>query len=179
MKTLLILNYLMFINMNINLLLIMNYFYLNIFYSPLKQLMYLIFYIVYMTINILMFKQNFSLNLYVLMIIFISGILIMFSYFICLINKISKKNNYMKIMFMNFLMLLLMMMNMKQMNMMLKNLNFSYCNFKKLNIIKKLYLKPNYLILLKFIIFLIMMLFIMTKICYIKNKNLRTKKWKK
>nr|DBA43881.1 TPA_asm: ND6 [Bombus polaris] len=179
MKTLLILNYMMFMNMNFNLMMIMNYFYLNIFYSPLKQLMYLISYIIYMMMNIMVLKQNFSLNLYILMIIFVSGILIMFSYFICLVNNMSKKNKFMKIMFLNLLMFLMMMINLKQMKMKFKNLNFNYYKNNKFNVIKKLYLKPNNFILLKFIIFLILMLFMMTKICYIKYTNLRVKKWKK
>ena len=88
MKTLLILNFILFINLNINLILIINYFYINIFYSPFKQLIYLISYIIFITINTLILKQNFSINLFILIIIFIRGILIIFSYFISLINKI-------------------------------------------------------------------------------------------
>nr|DBA43907.1 TPA_asm: ND6 [Bombus perplexus] len=179
MKTLLILNYIMSMNLNINLMLIMNYFYLNILFSPLKQLMYLISYIILMTINILMFKQMISLNLFMLLIIFISGILIMFSYFISLINKMSKKNNYFNFFLLNFMMMMTLMISLNQIKMIMKNLNFNFQKNNKINIIKKLYLKPNYYILLMFIIFLIMMLLIMTKICYIKNKNLRAKKWKK
>nr|DBA43777.1 TPA_asm: ND6 [Bombus picipes] len=170
----------MSLNLNINLLLIMNYFYLNIFTSPLKQLIYLIFYVIFMTMNILMYKQMISLNLFMMLIIFISGILIMFSYFISLINKSSKKNNYFNLLLLNTMMLLISMISMTQTNkMILKNFNFNYNKNNKMNIIKKLYLKPNYYMLLMFIIFLIMILLIMTKICYVKNKNLRSKKWKK
>nr|QBP33713.1 NADH dehydrogenase subunit 6 [Bombus sibiricus] len=174
-----ILNYMLFLNMNFNLMLIMNYFYLNIFFSPLKQLMYLIFYMIFMTMNILTLKQMISLNLFILLIIFISGILIMFSYFICLINKMSKKNSYFKLMMFNTLMLLIMIIQLTQIKMILKNFNFNYTKNIKHSIIKKLYLKPNNFILLMFIIFLIKMLVMMTKICHIKNKNLRAKKWKK
>nr|DBA43686.1 TPA_asm: ND6 [Bombus ladakhensis] len=165
--------------MNLNLMLIMNYFYLNIFMSPLKQLMYLIFYIIFMSMNILTLKQIISLNVFMLLIIFISGILIMFSYFICLINKMTKKNNYLKLSLLNLLIFTSMLIQFKQINLIIKNYNFNFIKNNKLNIIKKLYFKPNYFILLMFIIFLIFMLLIMTKICYIKNKNLRAKKWKK
>ena len=61
----------------------------------------------------------------------------------------------------------------------LKHLNFNFYKNNIFKIIKNLYYKPNYLILLIIIIFLILILFIIKKICYIKNKNLRTKKWKK
>nr|DBA43621.1 TPA_asm: ND6 [Bombus melanopygus] len=167
-------------NLNINLMLIMNYFYSNIFISPLKQLMWLIFYIIFMTMNILLLEQNISLNLFMLIIIFISGMLIMFSYFISLINKMWMKNNLTNLMILNLMIMILIFTNLlNNIKMIMKNLNFNYYKNKKINIIKKLYLKPNYYILIMFILFLIMMLFIMTKICYIKNKNLRTKKWKK
>nr|QBP33739.1 NADH dehydrogenase subunit 6 [Bombus pyrosoma] len=173
------LNLLMFSNMNLNLMLIMNYFYLNIFASPMKQLTYLIFYIIFMSINIISLKQIISLNIYILMIIFISGILIMFSYFISLINKMSKKNNYLKLSLFNLLILMSIIIQLKQIDFIMKLYNFNFNKNMKLNSIKKLYLKPNYIILLMFIIFLIFMLLITTKICYIKNKNLRAKKWKK
>nr|YP_009709982.1 NADH dehydrogenase subunit 6 [Bombus terrestris lusitanicus]YP_009709995.1 NADH dehydrogenase subunit 6 [Bombus terrestris terrestris]ALO64423.1 NADH dehydrogenase subunit 6 [Bombus terrestris]QFV14242.1 NADH dehydrogenase subunit 6 [Bombus terrestris lusitanicus]QFV14255.1 NADH dehydrogenase subunit 6 [Bombus terrestris terrestris] len=179
MKTLLILNLMMYMNLNINLMLIIYYFYMNIFNSPLKQLIYLILYIIYMTFNTLILKQNFSMNLYILMIIFISGILIMFSYFISLINKMKKKNNTYKMLILNSFILLIMIFQIYQMKIILKYLNFNFYKNNKFKIIKNLYYKPNHLILLMIIIFLILMLFIMTKICYIKNKNLRTKKWKK
>nr|ATE47037.1 NADH dehydrogenase subunit 6 [Bombus breviceps] len=180
MKTLLIfLNYLMFLNMNLNLMLIINYFYLNIFFSPLKQLSYLIFYMIFMMINILTLKQMISLNLYILMIIFISGILVLFSYFICLINNMSKKIKYFKLMIINSIFIFMMLFQLKQINMIMKNFNFNFFKNNKMNSINKLYLNPNYFMILLFIIFLIFMLMIMTKICYIKNKNLRAKKWKK
>nr|DBA43946.1 TPA_asm: ND6 [Bombus terricola] len=179
MKTLLILNFILFMNLNINLMLIIYYFYMNIFYYPLKQLICLIFYIIYMTLNTLIMKQNFSMNLYILMIIFISGILIMFSYFISLINKMKNNNNMFKMLIFNSLILLNMIFQIYQIKIILKHLNFNFYKNNKFKIIKNLYYKPNYLILLMIIIFLIFMLLIMTKICYIKNKNLRTKKWKK
>lgn len=179
MKILLILNYFLTINININIILIINYFYLNIFISPLKQLIYLIFYIIYITINILILKQIISLNLFILLIIFIRGILIIFSYFICLINKITKKNNYFNLFLLNIIILIIFINSYNQIKIIFKNLNFNYIKNNKNNIIKKLYLKPNYCILLIFIIFLIIILLIITKICYIKNKNLRAKKWKK
>nr|DBA43803.1 TPA_asm: ND6 [Bombus supremus] len=162
-----------------NLMLILNYFYMNIFLSPLKQLMYLIFYIIFSSMNLLTLKQTISLNIYILLIIFISGILILFSYFISLINNMSKKNNYFKLTLLNLLMLFIMIIQMKQFKMIMKNSTLNYKKNNKMNNIKKLYLKPNYFILLMLIIFLIFMLLIMTKICYIKNKNLRAKKWKK
>nr|YP_002519430.1 NADH dehydrogenase subunit 6 [Bombus hypocrita sapporensis]ABY75181.1 NADH dehydrogenase subunit 6 [Bombus hypocrita sapporensis] len=179
MKTLLILNFILFMNLNINLMLIIYYFYMNIFHYPLKQLIYLIFYIIFMSFNNLIMKQNFSMNLYIFMIIFISGILIMFSYFISLINKMKKNNNISKMLILNSLIMLIMIFQIYQIKIILKHLNFNFHKNNKLKIIKNLYYKPNNLILMMIIIFLILMLLIMTKICYIKNKNLRTSKWKK
>lgn len=180
MKTLLItLNLFIFSNINLNLILILNYFYLNIFASPIKQLTYLIFYIIFISINVISLKQVISLNIYILIIIFIRGILIIFSYFISLINKISKKNSYLKLSLFNLLLLISIFLQFKQIDFIIKIYNFNFNKNNKLNTIKKLYLKPNYFILLIFIIFLIFILLITTKICYIKNKNLRAKKWKK
>nr|DBA43530.1 TPA_asm: ND6 [Bombus bifarius] len=179
MKTFMIIFFLLFMNTSINLILILNYLYMNTFMSPMKQMLYLIFYIIFMTMNIVTYKQMISLNLYILLIIFISGILILFSYFISLINKPMKKTNHFNLFYLNliFMMTFLFLMNNYKMNM--KMFNFNYNKNNKMYNIKKLYLKPNYWILLVFIIFLIIMLLIMTKICYIKNKNLRAKKWKK
>jgi hypothetical protein len=180
MKTLLIIIiYFILFNINFNLLIIINYFCINIFFSPLKQLIYLIYFILFITINILTLKQIISLNLIILIIIFISGILIIFSYFICLINKISKKKNLYKLIFLNILIFSFIIIQFTQIKIILKNYNFNFFINNKINIIKKLYLSPNYRILSIFIIFLIIILFIISKICYIKNKNLRSKKWKK
>nr|DBA43517.1 TPA_asm: ND6 [Bombus citrinus] len=159
-------------------LMILNYMYLNMFTSPLKQLMYLIVYMIFMTINILISKQNISLSLFILMIIFISGMLILFSYFISLVNNLSIKSNHKKLIFLNMVILTLSMIQTMQLKMMLKNLFLNYKKNNKNNIIKKLYLKPNIYILLMFIIFLILLLLLMVKICNIKHKNLRMKKWK-
>nr|DBA43816.1 TPA_asm: ND6 [Bombus vosnesenskii] len=179
MKTLIILFFFLFLNLYINLILILNYFYMNSFITPLKQMLYLIFYIIFMSINTLMYKQMISLNLYILLIIFISGILILFSYFISLINKPSKKFNYLNLFIMYLILMLISLPMIYKYPINIKMLNFNYSKNNKIYNIKKLYLNPNYYILLMFIVFLVMMLFIMTKICYIKNKNLRAKKWKK
>lgn len=179
MKILLIINYLLSINLNINLILIINYFYLNIYITPLKQLIHLISYILLITINILILKQSISLNLFILLIIFVRGILIIFSYFISLINNLSKKNNYFNLFILNSIILIIILISINQTKIFIKNLNFNYLKNNKINNVKKLYLKPNYCILIIFIIFLILILLIITKICYIKNKNLRAKKWKK
>nr|DBA43829.1 TPA_asm: ND6 [Bombus ussurensis] len=166
-------------NLNINLMIIMNYFYLNIFLSPMKQLIYLIFYTLFLSINILIFKQMMSMNIFMILIIFISGILILFSYFISLVNNPTKKNNYLKLISVNFLMMFLMAMQIKQLKFLLKNLTFNWKKNNKSNNIKKLYIYPNYSILLSLISFLILMLIMMTKICLTNYKNLRAKKWKK
>nr|ALO64630.1 NADH dehydrogenase subunit 6 [Bombus sylvestris] len=178
MKILTLMTLLMSLNLNINLLMIFNYMYLNMYISPLKQLMYLITYMIFMTINILMSKQMISLNLFILMIIFISGMMILFSYFISLTNNLSMKSNHLKLIFMNMMILLISMIQMKQFKILLKNFYFNYNKTNKFNIIKKLYLKPNFYILLMFIIMLIFMLLMMVKICNIEYKNLRSKKWK-
>nr|DBA43608.1 TPA_asm: ND6 [Bombus impatiens] len=162
-----------------NLILIFNYIFFNTFSSPMKQLLYLILYIIFMAINSLMYKQMFSLNLYILLIIFISGILILFSYFISLINKLSKKYNFFSLLLMNLIMVMTSLFSINNYDMYFKILNFNYYKNNKIFNMKKMYLEPNYYILLMLIIFLIIMLLIMTKICFIKNKNLRAKKWKK
>nr|DBA43569.1 TPA_asm: ND6 [Bombus haemorrhoidalis] len=180
MKTLMMLNFMMLMTLNMNLLFIMNYFYLNIFKSPLKQLFYLIFYIIYMSMNLLFIKQMISLNLFMLMIIFISGILIIFSYFVCLLNKSYIKTKSLKNSFFNTLMfLILIYIQINQIMFFMKTFNFNYKKNYKINIISKLYMTPNYSMLLIIIFFLLIMLLLTTKICYIKNKNLRSMKWKK
>ena len=76
----------------------------------------------------------------------------------------------------NSFILLIIIFQIYQIKIILKYLNFNFYKNNKFKIIKNLYYKPNHLILLIIIIFLILILFIITKICYIKNKNLRTKK---
>jgi glucan phosphoethanolaminetransferase (alkaline phosphatase superfamily) len=176
MKILIILTLLISLNLNIRILIILNYIYLNIFTSPLKQLIYLIVYIIFITINILISKQNISLSLFILIIIFIRGILILFSYFIRLVNNLSIKSNHKKLIFLNIVILILSIIQTIQLKIILKNLFLNYKKNNKNNIIKKLYLKPNIYILLIFIIFLILLLLLIVKICNIKHKNLRIKK---
>nr|YP_010934963.1 NADH dehydrogenase subunit 6 [Bombus filchnerae]QTZ18844.1 NADH dehydrogenase subunit 6 [Bombus filchnerae]WKW52611.1 NADH dehydrogenase subunit 6 [Bombus filchnerae] len=180
MKILMIFNMFLLMNFYMNMMMTFNYLYLNIFISPLKQLIYLIMYMIFMTINILILKQYISMNLFILLIIFISGLLVLFSYFISLINNMTMKNNMLNLIYLNSFFIILMMIFMKQqLFFFLKNLNFNYMKNNKNMIIKKFFLEPNFYILFMFIIFLVMMLFIMTKICLIKYKNLRSKKWKK
>nr|DBA43972.1 TPA: ND6 [Bombus confusus] len=178
MKTLIILYMFLFLNLNINLMLIINYFYLNIFSTPLKQLIYLISYSMFMTLNILIYKPSISMNLFILLIIFISGMMILFSYFICMLNNTLKKNNYFKLFYSNLLLFIMFIQTMNMKNMILKNSNFNFSNNNnnKYHMIKKLYLTPNYMMLIMFIIMLILMLMYMTKMCYINNKPLRMKK---
>lgn len=180
MKTLIILNTILFINFNLRLIITLNYLYLNVFISPLKQLIYLIIYIILITINILIIKQYISINLFILLIIFIRGLLILFSYFISLINNIIIKNNILNLFYLNLFFIILTLINLKkQLFFTLKNINFNFIKNNKIIIIKKFFLKPNFFILLIFIIFLIIILLIITKICLIEYKNLRRKKWKK
>nr|DBA43842.1 TPA_asm: ND6 [Bombus trifasciatus] len=179
MKTLIILNFLMAINLNINLMIIMNYLYLNIFLSPMKQLIYLIMYTLFLSTNILILKQKISLNILMILIIFISGFLILFSYFISLVNINTKKNNLMSLILINLVMIILIIMQTSQLSFLLKNMTFNWKKTNSSNNMKKLYLYPNYMILISIILFLILTLILMSKICSIMFKNLRSKKWKK
>nr|DBA43699.1 TPA_asm: ND6 [Bombus nevadensis] len=165
-------------NLFINLILIINFFYLNIFSNPLNQLLMLIYYTIFMAINIMVFKSSISMSLFILLIIYISGMLILFSYFISMMNNISKKNNNLsnKLLFINMMLLILLLIQLENLKTTLKNLNYDFHYQKNFSMIKKLYLTPNILILILFIIMLILMLMITTKMCYINNKCLRMKK---
>nr|DBA43504.1 TPA_asm: ND6 [Bombus convexus] len=163
-----------------NLLLILNYFYLNISMFPTKQLFYLIIYTIFSSINIMILLPSMSLNLLIILIIFISGILVLFSYFICLLNNSNKKKttNISKLILINLMIIMISIIQLMNNKLLLKNLNFNF-HFPKNQMIKKLYLTPNYFFMISFIIILIYMLFMVTKMCYIQEKPLRTYKWKK
>nr|YP_009714569.1 NADH dehydrogenase subunit 6 [Bombus waltoni]QGK86776.1 NADH dehydrogenase subunit 6 [Bombus waltoni] len=166
------------INMNINMILILNYYYMNIYSYPIKQLFYLIMYITFTSMNIMFLLPNMTLNLLIILIIFISGILVLFSYFICLLNNQNKKSNSLKLFLINLCFLLISIFQSMNNKLLFKNFNFNFY-YQKNQMIKKLYLTPNYFIMITFIIMLIYMLFLVTKMCYLEDKPLRTYKWKK
>ena len=81
-----ILNYIIMINLFLVLIFLINLLLFEISFNPLNQLIYFIFFTIFMSINICLIKSLSLLLLYIILITIIRGIIILFSYFICLIN---------------------------------------------------------------------------------------------
>nr|AGI56725.1 NADH dehydrogenase subunit 6 [Apis andreniformis] len=138
--------------------------------NPMLLLIYLIFYSIFMSISLYIMDPNDSLLIFMMMIVFISGMLILFSYFVSLMNKPFK----FKVKFMSlclFFMLLICKLlskyfinNLYSILMEGKNLNFN---------LSSLYSNPNFILFLLMVFMLIITLILMAKISYTDKKTLR------
>ena len=86
--------FLYFITLNLFFILIilLNLLLFKISFNPLNQLIYFTFFSISVIINIYLIKPLSLLFLFIILIIIISGIIILFSYFICLVNLQEVKN---------------------------------------------------------------------------------------
>nr|ARR27635.1 NADH dehydrogenase subunit 6 [Apis laboriosa] len=144
----------------------------NIFNNSMILLIYLIMYSIYLSIMMYISCSMNSLYILMIMIVFLSGMLIMFSYFISLVNypfKLKLKT-FIQVMFM---ILVFMKLSSSFYNFMDANL---YTNMIKNSDLFLLYTKTNMNLFIIMIIMLISSLILMTKISYIENKTLRKKK---
>nr|WDY83689.1 NADH dehydrogenase subunit 6 [Apis laboriosa] len=144
----------------------------NIFNNSMILLIYLIMYSIYLSIMMYISCSMNSLYILMIMIVFLSGMLVMFSYFISLVNypfKLKLKT-FIQIMFM---ILVFMKLSSSFYNFMDTNL---YTNMIKNSDLFLLYTKTNMNLFIIMIIMLISSLILMTKISYIENKTLRKKK---
>nr|AGI56738.1 NADH dehydrogenase subunit 6 [Apis dorsata] len=150
--------------------------YLNmIFNNSMLLLIYLIIYSIYLSIMMYISCPMNSLFILMIMIVFLSGMLVMFSYFISLVNYPFKLKFNMIYQLLFFFVLMSMMFY--------KNLLYTHIPIVKLfpNMIKNsdmymLYSNISPSLFSIIIIMLISSLILMTKISYIENKTLRKKK---
>lgn len=141
----------------------------NIFNRPSILLIYLISYSIYISLIIFTICSINSLLILIILIVFLRGILIIFSYFISLINEPLK----LKIKpFIQTLFLIII--TIKIYNKLRQNEHyFNY--FKNIDLIY-LYIKINSTLFFIIILILIITLILITKITYIEKKTLRKKK---
>nr|UCC47226.1 NADH dehydrogenase subunit 6 [Apis mellifera] len=141
----------------------------NIFNSPSMLLIYLISYSIYMSLMMFtMYSMN-SLLILMILIVFLSGMLVMFSYFISLINEPLKLK--MKPFIQTLFLIII---TMKIYNKLSQNEH--YFNYFKNIDLMYLYMKMNSTLFFIMILMLIITLILMTKITYIEKKTLRKKK---
>nr|YP_009428437.1 NADH dehydrogenase subunit 6 [Apis mellifera sahariensis]AIS39003.1 NADH dehydrogenase subunit 6 [Apis mellifera intermissa]ASV72124.1 NADH dehydrogenase subunit 6 [Apis mellifera sahariensis]ATI24718.1 NADH dehydrogenase subunit 6 [Apis mellifera]UHM24677.1 NADH dehydrogenase subunit 6 [Apis mellifera siciliana] len=141
----------------------------NIFNSPSMLLIYLISYSIYMSLMMFtMYSMN-SLLILMILIVFLSGMLVMFSYFISLINEPLKLK--MKPFIQTLFLIII---TMKIYNKLSQN-EYYFNYFKNIDLMY-LYMKMNSTLFFIMILMLIITLILMTKITYIEKKTLRKKK---
>nr|ALO64450.1 NADH dehydrogenase subunit 6 [Apis mellifera]AST14906.1 NADH dehydrogenase subunit 6 [Apis mellifera mellifera]QGX04647.1 NADH dehydrogenase subunit 6 [Apis mellifera sinisxinyuan]UXB55332.1 NADH dehydrogenase subunit 6 [Apis mellifera iberiensis] len=141
----------------------------NIFNSPSMLLIYLISYSIYMSLMMYSMCSMNSLLILMILIVFLSGMLIMFSYFISLINEPLKLK--MKPFIQTLFLIII---TMKIYNKLMQNEH--YFNYFKNIDLMYLYMKMNSTLFFIMILMLIITLILMTKITYIEKKTLRKKK---
>nr|BBC54817.1 NADH dehydrogenase subunit 6 [Apis florea] len=153
------------------LMLLMTIFLNKLYNNPMMLLIFLIMYSIFISISLYIICPMNSLLIFMTLIVFISGMLILFSYFISLLNKPIK----IKIKF-----IILSIMSTLLINKLLKKyfINNLYTSlmFKNLNLMSSLYMNPNIIIFMLMIFMLIITLLLMTKISFIEKKTLRQKK---
>nr|ALO64741.1 NADH dehydrogenase subunit 6 [Nomada fabriciana] len=137
-------------------LMFMNLYYYNIFLNPIKQMISLIIYTILLSMYMYMYMCSYLYSMLIL-IIYISGVMILFSYFISLLN-INMKNNFKMMIFLIFMLILMIFIIyylMNNLNIKLFNNNLMYTKFMK---IYYLYFYSNINFLLILILFLVNML---------------------
>nr|BBB15933.1 NADH dehydrogenase subunit 6 [Apis cerana] len=145
--------------------------YINLMYkNPTIMLIYLIFYSIYLAMVLFMSNSLNSLLIMMTLIVFLSGMLIMFSYFISLMNEPLKlKANLVYSIFTIFFL------SLKLSDYMTKDSKLCEMSIKNMDI-GNLYEEMNCMLFLMMIFMLILTLFLMTKMTYIEKKTLRKKK---
>nr|YP_009441416.1 NADH dehydrogenase subunit 6 [Apis nuluensis]ATN28907.1 NADH dehydrogenase subunit 6 [Apis nuluensis] len=145
--------------------------YINLIYkNPTIMLIYLIFYSIYLAIALFMSNSLNSLLIMMTLIVFLSGMLIMFSYFVSLMNEPLKfKANLI------YSIITISILSFKLSDYMMKDSKLCEMSIKNLDI-GNLYEEMNYILFLMMIFMLILTLFLMTKMTYIEKKTLRKKK---
>nr|BCZ08160.1 NADH dehydrogenase subunit 6 [Apis cerana]BCZ08186.1 NADH dehydrogenase subunit 6 [Apis cerana] len=147
--------------------------YINLMYkNPTIMLIYLIFYSIYLTMVLFMSNSLNSLLIMMTLIVFLSGMLIMFSYFVSLMNeplKLKLKANLVYSIFTIFFL------SLKLSDYMTKDSKLCEMSIKNMDI-GNLYEEMNCMLFLMMIFMLILTLFLMTKMTYIEKKTLRKKK---
>nr|ARR27609.1 NADH dehydrogenase subunit 6 [Apis cerana] len=145
--------------------------YINLMYkNPTIMLIYLIFYSIYLAMVLFMSNSLNSLLIMMTLIVFLSGMLIMFSYFVSLMNEPLKlKANLVYSIFTIFFL------SLKLSDYMTKDSKLCEMSIKNMDI-GNLYEEMNCMLFLMMIFMLILTLFLMTKMTYIEKKTLRKKK---
>nr|ARA91128.1 NADH dehydrogenase subunit 5 [Apis koschevnikovi]BAW89013.1 NADH dehydrogenase subunit 6 [Apis koschevnikovi] len=145
--------------------------YMNIIYKNSSILLiYLILYAIYLATSLFIMNYFNSLLILMTLIVFLSGMLIMFSYFISLSNEPLKLKTNLTFQFFSILI-----MSSKLVNVMIKDTKIHLMPMKNIDIMN-LYTEMNYALFLLMIFMLIVTLMLMTKITYIEKKTLRKKK---
>nr|WOF82972.1 NADH dehydrogenase subunit 6 [Tetragonisca angustula] len=168
--------YFMMMNLFFILIIMLNLLLFEISFNPLNQLIYFIFFSIFMSINIYLMKPMLLLFLFMILIIMISGTMVLFSYFICLVNlqkmnKIKLKSYY----FLSYLFIFMSMFLYMKLNYLFMLKDFKIFDNSFNYSMNKLFYFPNYLIFFFIILFMILMLLISSKICYLEKKTLRNK----
>ena len=161
--------FLLIINSLILLIFLINLFLFKILFNPINQLINLILFTIFICLNLYSIKPSSLLFIFIILIIVIRGIIILFSYLICLINisKIKKT----KFKFFYFIIYSFIFISIK--------INFQifikkfiiFNNIFFLNSLIKLFYFPNILIFFLIILFLILILIISSNIWFIKKNH--------
>lgn len=168
--------YFIIINLFFILIIILNLLLFDISFSPLNQLIYFIFFSIFISINIYLMKPLLLLFLFIILIIIIRGTMVLFSYFICLVNLQKIKKNKLKFYyFLLYLSIFISIFLYIKLNYLFILKDFKIFDNSFNYSINKLFYFPNYLIFFFIILFIILILLISSKICYFKKKTLRNK----
>nr|YP_010471421.1 NADH dehydrogenase subunit 6 [Tetragonula pagdeni]UVG40756.1 NADH dehydrogenase subunit 6 [Tetragonula pagdeni] len=176
MKILTIMYFVLSMNSFILLIFFMNMYISQVSSVPMKQLINIIFFMIWSSIILFMTKNYVTIYIFMILIVMMSGMMILFSYFISMSNMLNMKNFKFKYIYLlsylliNISMILSMMYNY---NILMKYLEIEILNSNKLVI--KLFNFPNYYMLMFIILFMFLMLFMSSKICFSKKKSLRNK----
>ena len=140
-------------------------------FNPLNQLIFILFFFfsIFISTNIYLIKPLSLLFLYTILIIIIRGIIILFSYFICLINLQKIMKNKFKIFYFIIYMCVLIFLIIHY----FLKLNYLFIikNFQIFDLIILVIQWWNYSIFILIILFIILILSISSKICYMKKKK--------
>nr|YP_010892928.1 NADH dehydrogenase subunit 6 [Tetragonula iridipennis]WJQ22763.1 NADH dehydrogenase subunit 6 [Tetragonula iridipennis] len=176
MKMFKIMYFVLSINSFMLVILFMNMYISQITSVPMNQIINIILFMILSSFISFMKKDYMTIYIFMILIVMVSGMMILFSYFVCMVNMINmKKFKFKYIYLLNYLLIntLMILSTVYNYNIMMKNFEIENLSLDKLII--KLFNFPNYYMLLIIISFMLLMLLMSSKICFSSKKPLRNK----
>nr|QHD26490.1 NADH dehydrogenase subunit 6 [Lepidotrigona terminata] len=150
----------------------------NIYSNPMGYLVFVILFATSMSLMVFTQKPHLAIYIYMILMIMVSGMMVMLSYFVSMINVVKNVSQKMSLMFaLVYFSMFLVFYNTYKINKPILMKNFSVIHENYFCSATKMFVYPNYYIFLMIILFMFLMLLVCSKMCASKSGTLRGKKF--